>query len=828
MARSPSDDACQSALTPVGQEVAIFSPGVPESWAWNFGGNESLEKAATLHWKLEYWGGAIQEGELDLIEANRKSLVFTFFPDKQGWALLETVLLTKDNQVLARDETSLSIGTTPEHGQRNFHYGMSTHPMRALEKNYPLELDLLQALGIDILRQDLEWTALEPAQGSWSLQKLDRTVDDLDSRGIETQAILLPTAQWATTGNPRAKDWADWAYKMPRLEPWLEYVHTLVQRYGDRIHYWEVWNEPDGYNFWRDTPENYVKLFDQTSQAIKLADPKAQVLNGGLSLLTEGDGQVFRNNFIAMASRDDWSILAYHDYMTFDEMIARYPTARNIFKEPKLDKLPFWINEGGFHTLVPDGEHRQAVELVKKMAAAPSLARVEGYFWYRLNDIYIPAKDPEGRFGVVDYFYRPRPAFTAYQNLIRELAPRRYFAPNSVDKNDKDPGLWIFAYADLKTYDHRLVVWRKAEGTSQPFLFSWPAQSGHITGAKDLMGNSLKVYDVGTFQAVALSAEPIFISFKGQPSYPQIQPLLKLPSILTILPEGETSLKVSLENPLDKASSVTIVGSLQSSPHIKLFDEEKTLAPLENAEISISCYIPLQPGKTDSLNLQVHFPEATEPLEARIPLETACVIPRINTPGQDLPAWHVTLDQAQNVVNLYDGMDQPRFAWKGSADLSVTAGMNYDDKALYFKITVQDDFHWQQGHLGELWKGDSLQVAFKMKEEDVTPLEFAVALDNEGKQVSWVSSVPASSDVTMGPLPADAPFSVTRTGAITRYQMVLPWSHLGLTGIPKDVFRFSFLVNDNDKEGGRKQWIELSPGIGKNKNAQLFPLFMCR
>ena len=40
--------------------------------------------------------------------------------------------------------------------------------------------------------------------------------------------------------------------------------------------YWEVWNEPD-IAYWHGTPEEYDKLYDYTSEAVKGALPAARV-----------------------------------------------------------------------------------------------------------------------------------------------------------------------------------------------------------------------------------------------------------------------------------------------------------------------------------------------------------------------------------------------------------------------------------------------------------------------------------------------------------------------------------------------------------------------
>ncbi|MFA4943410.1 MAG: hypothetical protein WC789_01770 [Lentisphaeria bacterium] len=51
---------------------------------------------------------------------------------------------------------------------------------------------------------------------------------------------------------------------------------------------------------------------------------------------------------------------------------------------------------------------------------------------------------------------------------------------------------------------------------------------------------------------------------------------------------------------------------------------------------------------------------------------------------------------------------------------------------------------------------------------------------------------------------------------------------LGFTGgAPRNAFRLNFIVNDDDGLG-RKQWVQMTPGIGEEKNPARFRAFICR
>jgi xylan 1,4-beta-xylosidase len=74
-----------------------------------------------------------------------------------------------------------------------------------------------------------------------------------------------------------------WAYPPKDYQKWSElvyqFVHHLRERYGDaevRTWLWEVWNEPD-IAYWQGTPEEFLKLYDFSVDAILRALPEARI-----------------------------------------------------------------------------------------------------------------------------------------------------------------------------------------------------------------------------------------------------------------------------------------------------------------------------------------------------------------------------------------------------------------------------------------------------------------------------------------------------------------------------------------------------------------------
>jgi hypothetical protein len=429
--------------------------------------------------------------------------------------------------------------------------------------------------------------------------------------------------------------------------------------------------------------------------------------------------------------------------------------------------------------------------------------------------------------GVVDSFYRPRPAYAAYQNLIRELAPRHYFPPaGAVPGSQPGPnadGIWLAGYAGDEGGEHCLVAWRGGKGSS-PMTFHWPEGTA-IERVDDVMGNPVDFSNVGGYAVVALGEEPVYIRFTGKAVYPTLGSFLRFPPVVAALPGQTSSLVIGIRNPTGDPLQIILKGSLSDGGK-DLFRQKLKLQPGEDKQVTTDISWPqeaLSPGK---IALEVTFPSTEKQFRAAIPYQVAHVIPRGVAPNGKMEQPQFVLNKRENIISLSEGLAQAGRDWKGPEDLSATASFFYDDTALHIAIDVQDDVHFQEGHPLRLWEGDGLQFAIKMNDGDVAYLQAEAALPTGKKDaVTWVDK--AAGRIPAGALPVEVTCHITRQENLTSYRIDLPWATLDSNGIPINPFRISFLINDNDGKG-RRQWVELSPGIGLQQDPSLFPLFYCK
>lgn len=126
---------------------------------------------------------------------------------------------------------------------------------------------------------------------SWVI--LDRIFDTFHAAGVKplVEIGFMPEAL-STHPEPYRHNFPEgpvdslftgWAYPPKDYQKWSElvfqFVHHLRERYGDaevKTWLWEVWNEPD-IPYWKGTPEEFLKLYDFSVDAILRALPEASI-----------------------------------------------------------------------------------------------------------------------------------------------------------------------------------------------------------------------------------------------------------------------------------------------------------------------------------------------------------------------------------------------------------------------------------------------------------------------------------------------------------------------------------------------------------------------
>jgi xylan 1,4-beta-xylosidase len=107
---------------------------------------------------------------------------------------------------------------------------------------------------------------------------------------------------------PKGDIFTGWTYPPKDEDKWsklvLAYASHLRDRYGSQAAgwLWEVWNEPD-IGYWHGTPEEYDRLYDLTTAAIRKALPAAKVGGPEATGVHPGRSEAFLRQFLEHCAR---------------------------------------------------------------------------------------------------------------------------------------------------------------------------------------------------------------------------------------------------------------------------------------------------------------------------------------------------------------------------------------------------------------------------------------------------------------------------------------------------------------------------------------------
>jgi hypothetical protein len=162
---------------------------------------------------------------------------------------------------------------------------------------------------------EVVWCDLEEQQGNVDWSTLDRIVERSKGVGINLMLKLRVGRCWATPGSAEhvrgSKKKTESA--MPKdLKAYDAWVRSVVSRYAPGgVHKYAIENEINSQGFWAGTPEEFARLAEAAARAIRAADPKAEVVDAGLSSTTYGYGIT---HWLLQQGKTDEAIAAYNAY----------------------------------------------------------------------------------------------------------------------------------------------------------------------------------------------------------------------------------------------------------------------------------------------------------------------------------------------------------------------------------------------------------------------------------------------------------------------------------------------------------------------------------
>ncbi|MDQ3725121.1 MAG: beta-galactosidase [Actinomycetota bacterium] len=318
----------------------------------------------------------------------------------------------------------------------------------------PKDLSRMASGGVETVRVTVPWSSIQPSPRSdYEWGGMDAFVAAAAERGIEVLPVVGTSPKWAT-GNWR---------RMPvdngrQRRAWGEFVRALVERYGHRGEFWEehapgtdwplprlpirawqIWNEENFFYFVKPvSPERFARLLAVTGRAVRQADPRAEIVLGGLfgrpkqGLPRAMDAVDFlRRLYRVRGVKADFDAVALHPYAAdVAELRSQVEEVRATMARHGDRRSGLFITEMGWGSAnnprvvaFEVGLHGQARELRAAygyLLANRGRLRLRQVHWFTWKDVAGSCNfcDSSGLFRAGARF-KPKPAWRAFVAVTR-------------------------------------------------------------------------------------------------------------------------------------------------------------------------------------------------------------------------------------------------------------------------------------------------------------------------------------------------------------------------------------------------------------------------
>ena len=277
--------------------------------------------------------------------------------------------------------------------------------------------------GVRLIRQPFAWNEFEARP-----ERYDEFVGAAADAGIRVLPVVL--------GPEPGVEPAGQGMRPPRSpQAYARFAAALVERYGpggsfwddnpgkrrQPIRSWQIWNEPNIPSFWAPTPEPaaYSRLLHSASEAIRAADPDAEIVAAGLPDSRLG---MPASRFLEAIDPDTYDTVALHPYAATPAQVVR--KVRAVATGDK----PVWVTEFGWGTGGRDGplhvsreaQARYVSETFQRLAALDLRGAV--YFQWRDPEPF-PGRRPIWPYfaGLLEVDGRAKPALSAFERAAGRI-----------------------------------------------------------------------------------------------------------------------------------------------------------------------------------------------------------------------------------------------------------------------------------------------------------------------------------------------------------------------------------------------------------------------
>ncbi len=294
-------------------------------------------------------------------------------------------------------------------------------PELATHRSLAGAFDRLAATGVESVRVVFSWAQAQPYPNwsrvpetefqdflPYSVPTTFAQSDEMVALAAAHHISVLPIVLYAPYWDQLARA-TDGTFAIPRRDgPYGAFLRLLVKRYGPNggfwrahprlpkvpITMWQIWNEPNVYEYWPTRvsyAHRYVALLRAAHDAIKRADPSAQVVLAGLPNYT----WIELEKIYHAGGRGLFDLVAVHPYTKDPQgVITILDLVRQVMDRYGDRHTGILLTELGWpsavhHTVFPAdydtterGQARKIAQMLPMLARNARRLRLRGFYYY--------------------------------------------------------------------------------------------------------------------------------------------------------------------------------------------------------------------------------------------------------------------------------------------------------------------------------------------------------------------------------------------------------------------------------------------------------------
>lgn len=278
-------------------------------------------------------------------------------------------------------------------------FGQGAAPIYLSFEDTNRELDAVAQTSATWLRVLIDWSNIEKQRGQFNWSWLDNLINNAQARHLKILGVIGYTPQWA---RPSGSEMLWWTSPPAQSSEFAVFCTKVVERYGERIFNWEIWNEPNlplFFGFTDNKAKKYTEVLQAAYLAIKAAQPWSTILVAGLSRLNGIDSPPgFLQQMYEAGAAGYFDAAAAHPYV-FPGGLAADPTngwsdvgrMHDVMAAHGDGNKKIWLTEMGAPTCdclsYKMSQEEQASQILEVMAAAAQTFYIGPAFIYSIRDL---------------------------------------------------------------------------------------------------------------------------------------------------------------------------------------------------------------------------------------------------------------------------------------------------------------------------------------------------------------------------------------------------------------------------------------------------------